>query len=75
MGERYYEISESALLALIERSLELAALEAGGVDNWSSYGYSRHEFIEIFNDVYKCEEEIISECAKHLLKEYTVIDT
>lgn len=46
MEETYYYIEKEKLLFLIESSLTLVALESGGVDNWSWYSESIHEFCE-----------------------------
>ena len=44
MEEKTYLISESELRDFINAYYTLAALEAGGVDNWSWYGESINEF-------------------------------
>lgn len=37
--EKYYKISESELLSLLDSANQLNALEAAGVDNWEGYDY------------------------------------
>lgn len=41
--EKYYKISESELLSLLDDANELNALECAGVDNWCGWG-ERHEY-------------------------------
>ena len=41
--EKYYKISESELLSLLEDANELRALESSGVDNWVWYGEHRED--------------------------------
>lgn len=43
--EKYYKISESGLLDLLESARQLTALSSTGVDNWSGYG-ERHEYLD-----------------------------
>lgn len=35
--EKYYKISESELLSLLDSANQLNALQAAGVDNWGGY--------------------------------------
>lgn len=44
--EKYYKISEELLIKLMRDRLVLAALEIGGVDNWSWYCESRCDFLD-----------------------------
>ena len=46
MLEKYYKISESVLIDLMKDSLELCALENGGVDNWEWSGESCKDFLD-----------------------------
>ena len=41
-----YQISESELIELIYDSMKLCALENGGIDNWTWYDDSIHDFEE-----------------------------
>ena len=55
--EKYYKISESELLNLLEAAIENNMLQTDGVDNWEWYGESRKEIIkEYFPN--KNEEEL-----------------
>ena len=40
MVPKYYKIEEEELLSLLADSRKLAAIETGGVDNWSGYDYA-----------------------------------
>lgn len=42
--KKYYCLSEDQLKSLIKASNDLAALESGGVDNWSYYGDALDEY-------------------------------
>lgn len=42
--KKYYCLSEEQLKSLIKASNDLAALESGGVDNWSYYGDALDEY-------------------------------
>lgn len=42
--KKYYCLSEDQLKNLIKASNDLAALESGGVDNWSYYGDALDEY-------------------------------
>ena len=46
MEEKYYKISESLLIELMRDSLELCALQSGGVDNWEWCGESCADFLD-----------------------------
>lgn len=41
-----YRISREELLELLEARNRLAALESGGVDNWSWYSDSLHDYLK-----------------------------
>ena len=49
---KYYKISEDLLRQFIRQDHRLIALESGGVDNWSWYSESLHEYGEILADTY-----------------------
>ena len=42
--EKEYIIGEKRLLDLIRAELKLSALESGGVDNWTWYSDSMHDY-------------------------------
>lgn len=74
--EKYYKISESELLDLLEAALENNMLQTDGVDNWEWYGESRKVIIkEYFPN--KDEEELrnysFKNCAELILKDYEEI--
>lgn len=46
--KRYRLILESELVELLESQNRLVALENGGVDNWSWYGYSLHDYLKVW---------------------------
>jgi len=54
-----YVIEESELKSLLRDSLKLAALEAGGVDNWDWYGESLHDAVKEFGSFDKQVEEVL----------------
>ena len=54
-----YVIEESELKSLLHDSFKLAALEAGGVDNWEWYGESLHDSIKEFGSFDKQVEEAL----------------
>lgn len=44
--EKFYKLSEKQLLNLVKDSVEMAALNRGGVDNWHWYGDSIRYFVD-----------------------------
>ena len=64
--EKWYKISESELCELIHDSMLLCALQSGGVDNWSGYSDSIHDFLA---DNAKNDENIY-DLAKEELQNY-----
>lgn len=50
MDEKYYKISQTELLDLLKAKSILAALEAGGVDNWEWYGESTCNFLDSYKE-------------------------
>ena len=46
--KRYRLILEAELVELLESQNRLVALESGGVDNWSWYGDSLHDYLTIW---------------------------
>ena len=82
--QKYYKLSEEALLSLLSARLELNQLEASGVDNWTWYGEGYYEFMKEEALEYisesellqseKNDEEIDSEyVAKLMLQDYEEI--
>lgn len=68
----FVRISIEKLKELLIDSNKLAALENGGVDNWSWYSDSLKDFAELYN----CEsfEEYIETLDERILKDYELID-
>ena len=58
--EKYYKISEDDLKYFIECRARLEALEAGGVDNWSWYGESNHDYLQDMAEEYKITDRCIT---------------
>ena len=52
MKERYYRISESELLELLESALKLEMLERDGVDNWTWYMEGRRQYLKEGAEIY-----------------------
>lgn len=50
--EEYIAVPASDMIEFIACQMKLAALEAGGVDNWSWYGESIGDFLEHLPDEY-----------------------
>lgn len=72
-----YIVSEDTLKRLLEDSIELAMLNADGVDNWTWYGEGRRELIkEYFPDA--SEEELedldFENCAEKDLERFEVLE-
>lgn len=69
MKERYYRISESELLELLESALKLEMLERDGVDNWTWYGESYNEVVANYLkcDIGKAKEYNFSDVAYKLV--------
>lgn len=72
-----YIVSEDTLKRLLEDSIELAMLNADGVDNWTWYGEGRRELIkEYFPDA--SEEELedldFENCAEKDLEKFEVLE-
>ena len=68
-----YIIEEKQLLSLLEDSIRLGALDAGGVDNWSWYGENFREVIAEFfpnQSAEDLEDTGFENCAEELLKSY-----
>lgn len=55
-----YTVSEEVLRDLIRDSLELAALNCGGVDNWGWAGDSCSEYLDELAGEYDLEREDLS---------------
>ena len=51
------KISESDLRQLLISSYTLLALEGGGVDNWSWYSESIHDFLNEFKQEYGIDKD------------------
>lgn len=72
-----YIVSEDTLKRLLEDSIELAMLNADGVDNWTWYGEGRRELIkEYFPDASKEELEDLDfeNCAEKDLERFEVLE-
>lgn len=72
-----YIVDEDTLKRLLENSIELAMLNADGVDNWTWYGEGRRELIkEYFPDA--SEEELedldFEDCAEKDLEGFEVLE-
>lgn len=72
-----YIVNENTLKKLLEDSIELAMLNADGVDNWTWYGEGRRELIkEYFPDA--SEEELedldFEDCAEKDLEGFEVLE-
>lgn len=72
-----YIVDEDTLKRLLEDSIELAMLNADGVDNWTWYGEGRRELIkEYFPDA--SEEELenldFEDCAEKDLEGFEVLE-
>ena len=57
MEEDKYILTSTQLRRLIEADEKLAALEAGGVDNWSWYGDSLSDFLNEYG--YEDFDEVV----------------
>lgn len=60
---KYYKISETDLIDLLEASYQLDALIAGGVDNWEWYSDSFHELLGMIRKEANCDYEDFREVA------------
>ena len=54
---KMYRISEDELRRIFHDALAYEALDCGGVDNWSWYGESFMDFIDIYKEDYQIPEE------------------
>ena len=59
MEEKKVIISTRELAQLLTASNKLAALEAGGVDNWEWYGESLRDYEKEFGDIDVISDEVI----------------
>ena len=59
--QKYYKLSEEALLSLLSARLELNQLEASGVDNWTWYGEGYKEFMKEEALEYISEKELLQD--------------
>ena len=71
--ERYYRISESELMELLEGNLRLLALENGGVENWDWYGDSLNDFQDRLAKELGREEVDFTFLARKELENYDLI--
>ena len=55
----FVKISAKTLADLLTRANKLAALESGGVDNWTWYGESIHEFENEYGSIECTVEEVL----------------
>lgn len=44
--QKYYKVAEAELRELLRESLELTALECGGIDNWDYYSNSKRDWLK-----------------------------
>lgn len=58
--EKYYKVSGDDLKYFIECRARLEALESGGVDNWSWYGESNHNYLQDMAEEYKITDRCIT---------------
>lgn len=77
--EKIYKLTHRQLVALEADAMKLAALESGGVDNWSWYGDSLFDYKkDMMEDLHmECDPTIISynELAEaYINKAYTPIE-
>lgn len=75
--EKYYKISESELVGLLEDSISLSALESAGVDNWWGYGENFYEVKKAYFPEATEDEMIditLSDCAKSILTDYEEVE-
>jgi hypothetical protein len=54
--EEYIAVPASDMIELISCQLKLAALESGGVDNWSAYGWAMSDYMEELPNCYDAEK-------------------
>ena len=74
--EKYYKISESELLDLLEAALEVDMLQTDGVDNWEWYGESSKAIIKGYfpnKDEEELDDYSFKDCAELILKDYEEI--
>ena len=74
--EDRYVISREELLDLLEAQYRLAALERGGVDNWSWYGESLSDFLKDYVNENKVflTREMDKETAEEYLEDFDFND-
>ena len=72
--EKYYKVSEEELRDLLDAYYRLVALERSGVDNWTYYSDSFHDFIQRYNEENPDHKiEWMDEIAEIELANYDVI--
>ena len=70
-AERNFKVSESELRYLVRCRCQLEALEAGGVDNWTWYGESMHNYVrDYFDDELPNEDPCIEDVVEDVMKKY-----
>lgn len=67
---KYYTISEERLSQLLKKELELEALEAGGVDNWSWYDEAFISYLDREYYIEDVDQEYEQLTLEVLLKEF-----
>lgn len=68
----FVKISIVELKDLLEDSAKLAALESGGVDNWSWYGDSFQDYVKLLE--YKSFEDYIEALHAEILEKYELVE-
>ena len=71
---KMYRISEDELRRIFHDALAYEALDYGGVDNWSQYGESFLDFIDIYKKDYQIpdeEEFYFNDVVNHAFKNFT----
>ena len=76
--EEYIAVTPHYLTELLAAEMKLCALESGGVDNWSAYGWSMENYLEDCRSSYDMEklsayafmlkdsDETIEECIENM---------
>lgn len=59
--DKLVKISKSKLIRLLNAEMELEALQAGGVDNWTWYSESLHDYVKGYLEENEIDEDEVSE--------------
>jgi hypothetical protein len=74
MNKEYVLVPKDEFQAIVEKYLYMLAGEAGGIDNWSWWGFSINDFIDAYNAANKTHFDYISDIIEDYIKAFKTIE-